>query len=106
MVVLPKWRWRAAKGAGGVEAKSGVLVGVVASLGKCERRWVKYEKGGEGRVWGSEIFIKCFTLAFFVKYFTSFYAQSFSQRKIFYNFNYILHAIKQLKMGKYFTENY
>ena len=40
-----------------------------------------------------------------VKYFTSFYPQSFSQRKIFYNFDYILHTIKHLKMGKYFTEN-
>ena len=51
------------------------------------------------------IFVKYFTLPFLVKYFTSFYPQSFSQRKIFYNFDYILHAIKHLKMGKYFTKN-
>ena len=79
-------------------AKSGVPVGAVAGLGKCESGWVKYEKEGE-RV-GCEL-----TLVFLVKYFTSFYTQSFSQRKIFYNFDYILHPIKHLKMGKYFIEN-
>ena len=105
MVVPLEWRWRVAKGVGRVEAKSGVLVGVVVGLGKCERGWVKYEKGGESRVWGCEIFVKCFTLAFLVKYFASSYTQNFSRRKIFYNFDYILHAIKHLKMGKYFTKN-
>ena len=59
----------------------------------------------KSRVWGCEIFVKCFTLVFLVKYFTSFYTQSFSERKIFCNFDYILHAIKRLKMGKYFIEN-
>ena len=89
-------------GAGGVEVKTSMPMGVVAGLGKCEKGWVKYEKRGKSRVGGCEIFVKCFTLVFLVKYFTSFYAQSFSQRKIFYNFNYILHAIKHLKMRKYF----
>ena len=37
-------------GAGGVEAKIGMPVGVVAGLGKCERGQVKYEKGGESGV--------------------------------------------------------
>ena len=92
-------------GAGKMDAKTSMPVGVVACLGKCERGQVKYEKGGESRVWGCEIFVKCFTLVFLVKYFTSFYAQSFSQRKKFYNIDHILHAIKHLKMEKYFTEN-
>ena len=62
MVVPLEWRWKAAKGAGGVEVKSGVPVGVVAGLGKYEIGWVKYEKGRESRVWGYEIFVKYFTL--------------------------------------------
>ena len=62
MVVPLEWRWKVVKGVGGVEAKSGVSVGVVAGLGKCERGWVKYEKGRESRVWGYEIFVKYFTL--------------------------------------------
>ena len=108
MVVPPEWRWRAAKGAGEVEVKSGVPVGVVASLGKCERGWVKYEKARESRVWGCEIFVKYFTLAFLVKYFTSFYLQSFRRRKIFlqlwlyFTCNQTLENEK-IFYGKYFT---
>ena len=37
-------------GAGEMDAKTSMPVGVVACLGKCERGQVKYEKGGESRV--------------------------------------------------------
>ena len=52
---------------------------------------------------GSEHFVKCFTIDFLVKYFTSFYAQTLAKLKIFYHFDYILHTNKHLKIGKYFT---
>ena len=35
------------KGAGGVDRRMASLMGVVTGLGKCERGWIKYEKGGE-----------------------------------------------------------
>ena len=54
---------------------------------------------------GSERFVKCFTIDFLVKYFTNFYAQTLVKLKIFYNFDYILHVNKHLKIEKYFTEN-
>ena len=54
---------------------------------------------------GSEHFVKCFTIDFLVKYFTSFYAQTLVKLKIFYNFHYILHVNKHLKIEKYFMEN-
>ena len=52
---------------------------------------------------GSECFVKCYIIDFLVKYFISFYAQTSVKLKIFYNFGYILHVNKNLKIGKYFT---
>ena len=66
----------------------------------------EFERGTEElRRRGSERFVKCFTIDFLVKYFTSFYAQTLVKLKIFYNFDYILHVNKHLKIRKYFMEN-
>ena len=78
------------------------------SVREWERNWGEEGEriGREGvREWGSENFVKCFTVGFLVKYFTSFYAQTLVKLKIFYNFDFILHANKHLKIGKYLTEN-
>ena len=50
-------------------------------------------------------FCKMFYICFFGKTFYKFLRIKFYQRKIFYNFDHILHAIKHLKMRKYFIEN-
>ena len=69
---------------------------------KCERvREELRRRGRKDRERGSENFVKCFTVGFLVKYFTSFYAQTLVKLKIFYNFDFILHANKHLKMEKH-----
>ena len=45
--VTTEWRRRVVKGASGVDRRVASPMGVVIGLGKCERGWVKYEKGGE-----------------------------------------------------------
>ena len=92
----------------------GVVIGLTSlaweSLRKGEKKYERVReelrrRGRKDRERGSENFVKCFIVDFLVKYFTSFYAQTLVKLKIFYNFDFILHANKHLKIGKYLTEN-
>ena len=81
-------------GAGRGRAKLPSLVAPAHQIGYLATKW------SEGKPLC--IFVKYFTKILKVKYFTTFYKGFFGQQKIFYLFDYILHANKYVKIGKHF----